>query len=105
MAQRISTKQKAEVKKRARNLCEYCRSPASYATQVFSVEHINRRQKGGDNLSENLAFACQGCNSHKHTKVMGLDPLTSKRVRCTIRASSAGATTSPGATTSRASSA
>lgn len=81
MPQRITTKQKAEVAKRARNLCEYCRSPASHAIQAFSVEHINPRQKGGGDQPENLALACQGCNSHKHTKVTGIDPLTNMRVR------------------------
>lgn len=65
---------------RAASRCEYCLSPARFATQSFSVEHIHPRQKGGDNALDNLAFACQDCNGSKHTKITGIDPMTSQRV-------------------------
>ena len=80
MPKRVTEKERAAVTERAGGLYEYCRSPARFATQSFSVEHINPRQKGGDNALDNLALACQGCNGSKHTKVSGIDPATEQRV-------------------------
>ena len=79
MAKRVTAKERAEVTERARR-CEYCLSQARFAMQPLSVEHINPRQKGGDNALDNLALACQGCNGPKHTKTTGLDPFTGRRV-------------------------
>jgi len=64
------------VRSRARGLCEYCRSQESFATQSFAVEHITPVQAGGSSDLENLAFACQGCNNHKYTKIEAVDPVT-----------------------------
>ena len=64
------------VAERAKDCCEYCSSQAQFATQSFSVEHIWPREKGGRTELGNLALACQGCNSHKHTKVEAVDPVT-----------------------------
>jgi len=80
MRKRVTAKERAEVTTRADNRCEYCLSPANFATPSFSVEHIHPRQKGGDNALDNLAFACQGCNGSKHTKITGIDPFTKRRV-------------------------
>lgn len=65
-----------EVVERARERCEYCRSPAEFATQSFAIEHIEPRVFGGETELSNLALACEGCNSHKATKTTGLDFLT-----------------------------
>jgi len=46
-----------------------------YAAYTFAIEHIRPRAKGGDNDIDNLALACQGCNSHKYDFLEGLDPL------------------------------
>lgn len=51
-------------------------SPANYATQRFSVEHVLPRGKGGETLYENLALSCQGCNNHKYDHVEAVDPVT-----------------------------
>jgi hypothetical protein len=59
---------------RAGGCCEYCRSPESFATHSFALEHIVPRGRGGGDASENLAFSCQGCNNHKYTKVDARDP-------------------------------
>ncbi len=61
---------------RAKGRCEYCRCPVSHATSSFSIEHIIPIEKGGATTAENLALACQGCNSHKSIKVEAVDPLT-----------------------------
>jgi hypothetical protein len=44
---RVTARQKAAVTRRARGLCEYCRSPSDYSTQLFSAEHIIPRSAGG----------------------------------------------------------
>jgi hypothetical protein len=71
---------KALVRSRARGCCEYCRSQECFATQAFSVEHIIPLQAGGEEGPENLALACQGCNNHKYTKTLDLDPSTGEEV-------------------------
>ena len=69
------------ISQRARGCCEYCRSQARFATQAFSVEHIIPHGHGGTTTLDNLAFACQGCNNHKYTKVTGWDPIRGDTVR------------------------
>ncbi len=76
MNKRITGKERADVTERARGLCEYCLSPARFATRSFSVEHIHPRVKGGSNALNNLAFACQGCNGAKMVKTTGYDAFT-----------------------------
>lgn len=61
---------------RAEGFCEYCRSPEAFATEGFTIEHIKPRQAGGETILENLAWSCMGCNSYKHTKTQGVDPVT-----------------------------
>jgi hypothetical protein len=73
--QRISARQRRHIIERAQGCCEYCLCQAAFATQSLSVEHILPIHLGGDNSFENLALACQGCNSHKHTKQQGIDPV------------------------------
>ncbi|NOT56968.1 MAG: HNH endonuclease [Deltaproteobacteria bacterium] len=68
------------VERRARGRCEYCRSPARYSTYTFSLDHIVPRSQGGVTSLDNLALACQGCNSHKYNKTQSSDPFTKQRV-------------------------
>ena len=68
------------VEQRARGCCEYCHSPARYATQRFALEHIRPRSQGGDTHLDNLALACQGCNNHKYNKIQAHDPVTKRLV-------------------------
>ena len=77
---RVTGRQKEAVSRRARGLCEYCRSPSHYSTQVFSAEHIIPRSAGGPTAADNLALACQGCNNHKYTKTEAPDPATNAMV-------------------------
>lgn len=62
------------VAERAAGIYEYCRCPEAYSSTKFSIEHIIPRSKGGDDHQENLAFACQGCNNIKASKVIGINP-------------------------------
>lgn len=70
------TELRALVVEQARDRCEYCLSPASYATQRLSVEHVLPRAKGGQTVFENLALACQGCNNHKYQHTEAVDPVS-----------------------------
>lgn len=74
--ERIPARLRQEVATRARGCCEYCRSQARFAMQPFSVEHIAPRIRKGISTSDNLAFACQGCNNHKYTRIEAPDPAT-----------------------------
>lgn len=65
---------------RAKNYCEYCCCPENIGTQSFTVEHIKPKQSGGETILENLAWSCFGCNSHKHTKMVAIDPETGLQV-------------------------
>jgi 5-methylcytosine-specific restriction endonuclease McrA len=77
---RVTAALRRVVKTRAGDRCEYCRSSAEFATQSFTVEHIAPRDAGGETVLENLAWACFGCNGHKHTSTDGMDPETGERV-------------------------
>lgn len=75
-----STEQRRQVRERAKGVCEYCQSQEDFATDSFSVEHITPVSLGGATELENLALACQGCNSHKYTKITAVDPADDKIV-------------------------
>ncbi len=65
---------------RAKNYCEYCRSPGDFALKSFTVDHIIPRAAGGETRLDNLAWACVGCNSYKHAKTHDVDPETNEEV-------------------------
>jgi hypothetical protein len=69
------------VYQRAQGRCEFCRSPAAFAHQSFSVEHIQPRSRQGKHSVGNLALCCQGCNNHKYNRTKARDPLSMKEVR------------------------
>src|SRR5262249_16645667 len=77
--QRVSTRLKRAIARRAEECCEYCRSQERYALESFAAEHIMPQQRGGPSTLENLAYSCQGCNNHKHTKIHGYDPVTGEQ--------------------------
>jgi len=70
------------VRRRAGNLCEYCRLPqAASSFASFHIEHIIARQHGGATESENLAVACSFCNLHKGPNIATFDPETGQLTR------------------------
>lgn len=77
---RISTRDREFVISRAKDRCEYCQSPAGYATQSFTIEHIIPVSRGGETVLGNLAWACPGCNGHKYNKIQVPDPADGKLV-------------------------
>lgn len=70
----LSAGQKKEVAERARGCCEYCLSQLRFSPDPFSVEHVIPLAQGGNSELDNLALACQGCNSHKYTAINAVDP-------------------------------
>ncbi len=46
----------------------------------FVVDHIVPRSAGGATHTDNLAFACSGCNAHKYNKTSALDPVSGEAV-------------------------
>lgn len=74
--QYVSAQLRRLVTERAAECCEYCRCQAKYSAQSLSIDHSIPRQAGGLTQADNLALACQGCNGHKATHTMALDPLT-----------------------------
>jgi len=64
------------VTRRAHGCCEYCQSPAAFAHQSLSLEHIRPQSRRGKKSSANLALSCQGCNNHKYNRMKARDPVT-----------------------------
>lgn len=69
------------VRTRAGHACEYCRMPQRVYQIPFHVEHVIAVQHGGTDAPDNLALACQPCNSHKGPNLASLDPDTGRLTR------------------------
>ena len=69
----VSAALKRLVISRSKGYCEYCKSPADFTTEPFSIEHIRPRSKQGSNHEDNLAYACIGCNIYKSDLTEFLD--------------------------------
>ena len=67
--------------RRAGGRCEFCRGPAAFAHQSFSIEHIHPSSRNGKDTIRNLALACQGCNNHKYNRTKARDPVSEEDVR------------------------
>lgn len=80
MSEYVPQKLRRKVIERARRICEYCYTQATFSSQPFAIEHIVPAVSGGKTISSNLAFSCQGCNGHKYTHTTALDPVTRKIV-------------------------
>ncbi len=81
MSEYIAVDLRHLVKKRAVGHCEYCRIPEDYSPQPFCFEHIFPKVSGGKTISENLASACQGCNSFKAVRTELEDEITGESVK------------------------
>ncbi len=68
------------VRKRANFLCEYCHSPEDASAALFQLDHILPQSLGGNDSPDNLALACQRCNSYRYNFTTGIDPKTQKEV-------------------------
>jgi len=66
---------------RAGRRCEYCHAPEVLFNHRFPVDHIIPRVFGGSDELDNLALACQACNSHKYQKQTAMDTIRQKSFR------------------------
>lgn len=66
------------VRRRARELCEYCRTPQKHDETSFEIDHIIARKHHGRTIAGNLALSCFHCNASKGSNVGGRDPVTRK---------------------------
>lgn len=65
------------VRSRADERCEYCLLRQEHTGLTHHIEHIIARQHGGTDDTDNLALACNRCNSCKGPNLSGIDPQTS----------------------------
>ncbi len=70
----ISKDLRQKVRERAHYLCEYCHSSEAASAARFEIDHIQPRSRGGLDTLENLALACQRCNSYRYNFTEGTDP-------------------------------
>lgn len=77
---RLTAGDKEKVARRAHGYCEYCRCPAEYSPDTFSIEHIVPLARGGGHELSNLALSCQGCNNRKFISIDAIDPVRGERV-------------------------
>lgn len=77
---RVPTEIRVRVFERAKGVCEYCLSQEAFCPDSFAIEQIYPNIKGGDDQLENLALSCQGCNNHKYTATIAIDPVTGNEV-------------------------
>ena len=59
--------------------CAYCRSPDALNRNFYQVDHVLPVVRGGQTVSENLAYACEICNVFKAAQTHGIDPVTNRR--------------------------
>ncbi len=71
----------AEVRRRARDRCEYCLIPQVLFDRRFHIEHIVAKQHGGRTTIDNLALACWQCNLKKGPNLSAIDPGTGELCR------------------------
>lgn len=64
------------VRQRANYLCEYCHSPESSRSDIFTIDHLILRSLGGSDAYDNLALACRRCNERRYNFTTGTDPQT-----------------------------
>lgn len=69
MSRYIPEHLRIEVAERAAYRCEYCRRPESDSFLKYQIDHIISLKHGGATTTENLAFCCPICNSHKGSDI------------------------------------
>lgn len=67
---------KQRVRRRAKDVCEYCRMPQRFDVRPLQIDHVIAQKHYGTTVSENLALACYDCNLYKGPNVAGVDPQT-----------------------------
>ena len=69
-----------QVRERAGERCEYCQCPESFSLDSFTVDHVRPASDDGPTTLENLACACNNCNTRKLDATAAVDPATGASV-------------------------
>lgn len=69
-----------EVRERAHNRCEYCRTSEWLSGQRHDIDHIFPRSLGGESTSDNLCLACATCNGFKADRTGAFDLETGESI-------------------------
>jgi len=69
-----------QVRRRADELCEYCRLPQASQEATFHVDHTKPKAVGGATKFGNLALACVSCSLRKGAREHARDPESGKLV-------------------------
>lgn len=77
---KISDIAQAQVRRRAKQLCEYCHASEQWQYVRFTVDHTTPLDLGGTDELDNLALACFHCNRRKWNHVTGIDPESAQQV-------------------------
>ena len=77
---RVPDALKAEVRARAKSLCEYCHTDETWQYVPFTIDHVNPVRSGGATTRDNLALACFHCNRRKGSATRAADPSTGQDV-------------------------
>jgi len=78
---RVSQILRQRMVERAKNRCEYCKSPAEQTGIPMTIDHIAPQAKGGTSDEQNLCLACSRCNGHKHDRTHARNPETGRWVQ------------------------
>jgi hypothetical protein len=77
---KLSASIQAQVRRRAKSLCEYCHTEETWQYTPFTVDHVDPVSAGGADRLANLALACFHCNRHKSNKQTAVDRETGQTV-------------------------
>lgn len=72
----ISFETREFVRRRASQMCEYCRLPEEASVLPHQIDHIIGRQHQGSDDLNNLCLACIRCNQKKGPNLASVDPQT-----------------------------
>lgn len=80
MPHKLSASVQAQVRRRAKFLCEYCHTEETWQYIPFTIDHVIPVSEGGEERLENLALACFHCNRYKTNKQTAFDRETGQTV-------------------------
>ncbi|HEX8097576.1 MAG TPA: HNH endonuclease [Pyrinomonadaceae bacterium] len=80
MPRKIAADLRERVRRRARDLCEYCHTNERWQYVRFTVDHVIPLADGGEDTFENLALACFHCNRRKSSRLTAFDDETNQDV-------------------------
>jgi 5-methylcytosine-specific restriction endonuclease McrA len=77
---KISEVIQAQVRQRAKHLCEFCHANERWQYVKFTIDHLIPVSLGGSSGFDNLALACFNCNRYKTNKLSAIDSLSETEV-------------------------